>query len=212
MGYIYCISNKINNKKYIGQTIEKDIYERWKSHLKKSSNCRYLKHAFQKYGKDNFNFEIICICFDNDCDKYEEEYMKKFNTIVPNGYNLREAGNYGHHNEETKKKIGKSISLYYSRLSNEQKQIIFNKKRGENNPNYGKKMSPEIKEKMIKNIKNKKKVNCYNLENELIATFESVSDAAKAVNCKNGTNISHCCLEKYKNCKTAYGFIWKYVE
>jgi group I intron endonuclease len=71
MGYIYMITNIINNKKYIGQTLEKDINERWKSHLKKQNNCRYFKHALDKYGKDNFKFKIICICFDKDCDKYE---------------------------------------------------------------------------------------------------------------------------------------------
>jgi len=212
MGYIYCISNKINNKKYIGQNIEKDIHERWKSHLKKGSNCRYLKYAFQKYGKDNFNFEIICICFDNDCDKYEEEYMKKFNTIVPNGYNLREAGNNGNHNEQTKKKISESLTLHHSKLSSEQKQKISDKRSGKNNCNYGKKFSEEHKQKISNNRKDKRKVNCYNLDNELIATFESLSDAAKAVNCKYSSSISHCCLEKYKNCKTAYGFIWKYAE
>ena len=75
MGFIYTIINKINFKRYIGQTIEKNVQERWKGHLKKGSNCRYLKHALNKYGKENFKFEIICICFDSDCDKYEKEYI-----------------------------------------------------------------------------------------------------------------------------------------
>ena len=75
MGYIYVITNKINETKYIGQTIEKDINERWKSHFKKRSNCRYLKYAFEKYGKEKFKFEIICICFDEDCNKYEDFYL-----------------------------------------------------------------------------------------------------------------------------------------
>ena len=121
MGYIYIITNKIDGKKYIGQTIEKDINERWKGHFKKSSNCRYLKNALDKYGKDNFHFSIICICFDNECDKYENEYMKKYNTIVPNGYNLREAGNNGNHNQETKNKIANSVTLYYSKFTDEEK-------------------------------------------------------------------------------------------
>ena len=34
---------------------------------------------------------------------YEVEYMRKYNTLVPNGYNLREGGNSGKHHEDTKK-------------------------------------------------------------------------------------------------------------
>ena len=49
MGYIYRIKNKIDNKIYIGQTIQ-DLEDRWRGHLKKHSNCRYLKSAFKKYG------------------------------------------------------------------------------------------------------------------------------------------------------------------
>jgi len=100
MGYIYKIVNKINGKVYIGQTTQ-ILEERWKQHCKMRSNCYYLKNALKKYGIDKFDFKLICICFDNDLDRYEINYIEKFNSIVPNGYNLRKGGNSGKHHEET---------------------------------------------------------------------------------------------------------------
>lgn len=57
---IYSITNKINGKKYIGQSI--DIHERWLSHKRKSSwndqSAKILYKAFKKYGLENFEFKI----------------------------------------------------------------------------------------------------------------------------------------------------------
>jgi group I intron endonuclease len=108
MGYIYKIVNKIDGKTYIGQTIQ-DLEERWRQHRKTNSNCRYLKSAIKKHGIENFNFKLVCICFDDDLDKYETTYIKKYNAMVPNGYNLREGGNSSKHHEETKKKISEKL-------------------------------------------------------------------------------------------------------
>lgn len=101
MGYIYKITNILDNKLYIGQT-KNSLEERWRCHLKKTSNCRYLSSAIKKYGINNFKFQLICISFDENLDEIEKEYIKKFNCLVPNGYNLREGGNTSKHNEETK--------------------------------------------------------------------------------------------------------------
>ena len=209
MGYVYAIINKINCKRYVGQTIEKNVQKRWKNHFKQGSNCRYLKHALAKYGKDNFKFEVLLTCDNDKLDMYENYYMKLFNTMVPNGYNLREAGNHGHHNEETKQKIGESVKMYYANLPDEEKKAMYDKQRGHNNHNFGKKMSEEQRQKMIKNIKTKKAVECYNLNHEFIRTFESAREAARTNGYKSSANIAHCCLG---NAKTAYGFIWKYVN
>ncbi len=57
---IYKITNKLNNKSYIGQSIH--IEQRWQEHLYKSSGCSLLKYALYKYGADNFSFEIIEEC------------------------------------------------------------------------------------------------------------------------------------------------------
>jgi hypothetical protein len=108
MGYIYKITNKIDNKIYVGQTIQ-NVEARWKDHLKKGSNCRYLKSAINKYGLDNFDFKLVCITFDNQLDDMEIKYIEQYNSLVPNGYNLRQGGNSGRHNAETKQKIAETL-------------------------------------------------------------------------------------------------------
>lgn len=92
MGYIYLITNQITKKQYVGQTIREDIDRRWADHRNLRGIGRYLSSAYKRYGIENFKFQIICICFDEACNQLEEDYIKKFNTLAPNGYNLREGG------------------------------------------------------------------------------------------------------------------------
>lgn len=116
MGYIYRITNLVNKKQYIGQT--KNYISRWKCHIykmKKNAGCPALTAAMLKHGEENFKFEVICICFDDDLDKIETEYIKRYNTLVPNGYNISTGGKatYGFlgktHSEETRKVISQSV-------------------------------------------------------------------------------------------------------
>ena len=63
-GYIYCIRNKINNKKYIGQTSEKRGYNhRIHKHKNQLINNKHysknLQEDFNKFGIDNFEFFIL---------------------------------------------------------------------------------------------------------------------------------------------------------
>lgn len=93
MGYIYRIINKINGKSYIGETKQKDVNSRWQNHIKSiktNDGATALIGAFNKYGLENFKFEVIIICFDEDRLLYEVEYIRKYNTLVPNGYNIVE--------------------------------------------------------------------------------------------------------------------------
>lgn len=116
MGYIYKILNIETNMEYIGQTIN-DIDKRFKEHCKKGSNCRYLRNAIEKYGKDKFTIELVCSCPDEDLDRVEQEYIEKYNTLVPNGYNLREGGNAARHSYETRQKISTSLLLNTNRIN-----------------------------------------------------------------------------------------------
>ena len=87
MGYIYQIRNTVNNKKYIGETIQEPEI-RWKSHLsaiKHNRGCPLLRKAINKYGVDKFEFKVLIICFDEDRLEYEKDYISRLNTLIPNG-------------------------------------------------------------------------------------------------------------------------------
>lgn len=98
MAYIYRIKNKITKKYYIGESKKKDVKWRWNEHKKtieKNKGCPALRDAVKKYGIENFEFSVLIICFDDERFKYEKEYIKKYNSVVPNGYNITNGGEGG---------------------------------------------------------------------------------------------------------------------
>lgn len=98
MGIIYCYTNKINNKKYIGQTINPEQRFRChKSNYKNPKSIEYnslLHQAFRKYGYENFSYEILVQDIDDVeiLNNLEIYYINKFNSKVPNGYNVEDGG------------------------------------------------------------------------------------------------------------------------
>lgn len=116
MGFIYKITNTKSGKMYIGETKQDTPEKRWKEHLesaKRNTGCPALKDAIKKYGEETFKFEVIIICFDEDRFFYEKEYIKKYNTQVPNGYNILPGGEGGgflgkKHTPEALKKISEA--------------------------------------------------------------------------------------------------------
>ena len=89
---IYKITNKINNKSYIGQSIH--IERRWSEHLQGSRHNPHsvLHLAMKKYGEENFIFEILELCDEKDLNVKEEKYIIQYNTLVPMGYNVQKGG------------------------------------------------------------------------------------------------------------------------
>ena len=87
---IYKITNKINGKVYIGQSIH--IERRWKEHCRQSTNS-VISDAIKQYGKENFIFEVIEECNQEELNEKEEYYIQLYNSIVPNGYNVTEISN-----------------------------------------------------------------------------------------------------------------------
>lgn len=93
-GIIYLIRNKVDGKCYVGQT-KHSFVERYSYEWTKSINTLYLKNAIEKYGKDNFEVNILehSIKTIEELNRLEEENAVKYNCYSPNGYNLRCCGN-----------------------------------------------------------------------------------------------------------------------
>jgi len=110
---IYMIENKINGKKYIGQSW--DIEKRWYGHRHSEKNV-HLRSAFNKYGIDNFEFRVLC-----DFDEHEltQDYLNDLEiayidilcTSDPNkGYNKNFGGALGSKpTKETRTKISNGL-------------------------------------------------------------------------------------------------------
>lgn len=114
---IYLITNLINGKQYVGFT-KQTLKRRWQGHTyqaRKGSNLA-LHNAIRKHGPENFKIEeIYCsVNIDETLNIKEREYIEKYNTLSPDGYNMSlggEAVMMGRtHTQEAKDKISKKNS------------------------------------------------------------------------------------------------------
>lgn len=99
MGIIYCFTNNINGKKYIGQSISKGNarYNNHKSSYKNPDDCEYespLHRAFRKHGFENFTYEILAQDIESIdlLNQLEIQYIQQYNCQTPNGYNIEPGG------------------------------------------------------------------------------------------------------------------------
>ena len=135
-GYIYCYTNKINNKKYIGQTIN-SLSIRAKNNGQGYSTQFKFGKAIKKYGWENFTPEILETIIETTLDSLhkklnEREYFWiNYYNSYKNGYNGDLGGSHKVVSEQTKEKL---------RLAN-----------------TGKKVLPEVGEKISKTLKGKKR-------------------------------------------------------
>ena len=93
MGLIYKITNKINNKSYIGQTTQ-TLEKRWKKHLSQLNDNTYFHRAIKKYGINNFSKTILEDNISNEkLNEREIYWIAKEGTYIDNGgYNLTIGG------------------------------------------------------------------------------------------------------------------------
>ena len=142
-GIIYKVTNKINNKIYIGKTKEfygtkkYGIKGRLKRHISNTrsknkilrKSCPIFYNAIRKYGKENFYIEQMLVCDLTEYDNHEIAMIKKYNSIDRNiGYNIALGGkgrSVVHISDDVRKKIAKG-----NKTSNKQLNIKPYFKRG----------------------------------------------------------------------------------
>lgn len=163
---IYKITNLVNKKIYIGSSSNlKTRIKTHKNNLNKNKHInQYLQNAWNKYGEENFMFEIIEKC-SNEIKIKREQYWLDFTKcyIRKNGYNICKKADspQGYkHTEESKKKMSfiKKEQIVSGKIktnlkhrknfkhSEETKEKIRQSKLGENNPMYGKKLTEKEKQ------------------------------------------------------------------
>jgi len=145
-GYVYKIENLVNNKVYIGQTIQKVNRRKIHHFSTLRGNYHYNTHlqkSFNKYGESNFKFNVLNWAnTQKELDKLEIHYINKYDsTDWEKGYNLKEGG----HNAKPSLENRRKTSLLFKGKKRPEEvgikisKTLTGKYRGENSPNYGKK-------------------------------------------------------------------------
>lgn len=101
-GFIYCIVNEINGKQYIGQT-NRTVGFRFQQHQYRSTKAKYTQpiyNAIKKYGIESFSVKELCKLESKTkaqltelLNSQEIFFIDKYNSKVPNGYNILDGGN-----------------------------------------------------------------------------------------------------------------------
>ena len=229
---IYCIENKINHKKYIGQAVS--IYDRWAKHKSELYNNKhdndYLQNAWNKYGEDNFSFSILEICKEDALNEKERYYIDLYNSLDRDyGYNLKSGGqDYNHIDDYVKDKISKSNKKFYElhptakdlQSENAYKQWsnpeIKAKILGENNGMYGKTHTEEAKKKIseaqigrVSPFRNNIPVFCIELERYFTCAYNACIELG--IKKEYAPMILQTCRGK-GNRKTVGGYHWKFED
>lgn len=207
MGYIYCITNLINSKRYIGKTTS-NIDQRFQEHCrysrKERCNKRPLYDAMKKYGVENFIVEELeYIKDDNKLSEREIYWINELQTYGHNGYNATKGGDgtilYDHNEIVELYNLGYSTGQIASKLNCDISTI-----------------QKVLKSKGIKSRGLSHIVDQFDLAGNYIQTFDSAIEAGQWVVERGLSKSKHPnhditkCCKGVRNKKRAFGYIWKY--
>lgn len=112
--YVYRILNLINNKCYIGQTRNR-LTRRYSGGPAKKPSNRYLRNAYAKYGPENFELRVLCVCDSLEALNYwESVFIKMYKSNEKEfGYNLTSGGDCNFVYTEEGKENNRQAQLKY---------------------------------------------------------------------------------------------------
>lgn len=221
-----------NGKKYIGITQQK-LERRWRNGLGYVRNT-YFYRAIQKYGWENIDHTVICVCETlEEANKLEAKLIAEYKSNDPHyGYNISGGGDGKDRvaestrqlrSEQMKGRFAGEKNPNYGRKHTEAERRVMSEKTkgkfiGEKSPKYGKHPSEETRRKMSEARKasplvqeHMKKMNMAKAKRVLCVETGAVYESARDVARKEGYscgNISAACRGVYAK---AYGYHWEYV-
>lgn len=204
---IYKIQNLINNKVYIGQSV--DINYRFKNHISDSFNPKSksydtaIHRAIRKYGVDNFSFEIIENCDVDKLNDREIYWIKKYDSYG-NGYNMTHGGEgvssidrqYVYDLWDQGMSVGE-ISDYAKHDKHSIIHILKNYDNYSNDESYK-------RGRILASKNNSRKIKQYDLNGNFISMYDNINEAAQIVNTKAANIRAVICGLQL----TAAGFQW----
>lgn len=223
---IYLIINNINNKKYIGQSV--NVYERWREHISEPNMTSRLDLAIKKYGYQNFDCFLLESCLREELNQKEYEWSMVYNDCyIPTGYNIQICGssinlNYvktissydlSGHKIKTYKCVSDAASdvgVSASCISAAAKHLVGSKTAANLLWNFG--SDDAIIPDLPKTSKNGgKRIYQYDIKTgEFIQSFKSTKDAEKFLKIDDSSkNLSACCNKKILS---AYGYYRSYEK
>lgn len=213
MGYIYKISNDVNDKVYIGKT-ETGVEQRFREHCRDSrkERCerRPLYAAMRKHGADRFAIEVIEECPSEMLAARESFWISHYGSYQY-GYNATQGGD-GTTRFPREEILSRLLECPYTiRVAREfgcDVSLVRSIARANNIP-----VRSEYRERASK--ERGRQVLQFSLDGTYLQTFDSFADAlkwcyenghCKVLSSSNKNHISECAREKRKS---AYGFVWR---
>ena len=191
MGYIYMVTNDINNKIYIGQTIS-SINQRWKEHKNKAFygkiNPRVDNHfykAIRKYGIEHFHIKEIEYIENHALLSEREQFWIKYYNSYEDGYNSTIGGEGAQKYDYQEFKIlwdkGFSVDEIAQKCNCNRNTVYYALSGFEG---WQKEAKQRQKNKALEAMQEarKIKIDCYNLKGQFLITYDSQREAAKNLN------------------------------
>lgn len=184
---IYCIKNKVNSKLYIGKS--KNLHRRKYQHLSELKHNKhknkYLQASVNKYGIENFVFEVLEFCEINELPKLEYHWINHYKTHIRDiGYNIELL-------DENGNSIRSHESINQMRVTIKQNKGKYKKPKGKDNPT-----SKEIYQ--------------YDFEGNFIRSFGSCHEAAQYLNHPDRFTVISKVARKESG--SSFGYQWRYYK
>ena len=195
---IYCIENKINHMKYIGQSV--NIRKRWQEHkreLNKGTHHNdHLQNAWTLYGSKNFLFTVLELCDKESLDTLEKRWVETLKTMDRKcGYNIGTPGNccmlHRHHTLSSRKKMSEWRKLHTI---------------GKDNGFYGKKHTKSTLDKISKKLKGAKHPKAKLSESDVLLIIDMFMDGKTSKEIAEVFNVSKSCTDSIRGHKN-----WTYL-